>query len=162
MSAHGRRCEARSPRRAVREASPVCARDRWPARAAVLALGLCLLAPLTHAQDRVYRCGAEGRSYSDEPCPGGRTVVVDDARSAEQVAQARAAAQRDARLADAMARERQRSEREAARRLAAGIGKPAAPAEACPGGARCSVRAGHGARQDRLRKVTLYRAPEPR
>lgn len=132
------------------------------AHVAALALGLCLLAPLASAQDRVYRCGADGRSYSDEPCAGGRSIVVDDARSPQQVAQARDAAQREARMAEALARERRRSEREAPQRLAAGIGKPAPVAEACPAGARCSARGAHRARQDRLQKVTLYRAPEPR
>ena len=135
---------------------------RWPARVAAFALGLCVLAPLAFAQDRVYRCGADGRSYSDEPCAGGRSIVVDDVRSPQQVAQARDAAQREARLAEALARERRRAEREAPQRLAAGIGKPAVPAEACPTAARCTVRSGHRARQDRLQKVTLYRAPEPR
>ena len=47
----------------------------------------------------VWRCGADGRSYSDSPCPDGRPVAVADARSAAEVAQGLAVLARDQRLA---------------------------------------------------------------
>ncbi|MBQ0944340.1 hypothetical protein KAK07_13455 [Ideonella sp. 4Y16] len=66
-----------------------------------LSLALCLCLGLSAARAEVYRCGS---SYQDSPCPGGRTVNVDDVRSPEQRAEAR---------------ERQRQERERANALAA-------------------------------------------
>jgi hypothetical protein len=54
----------------------------------------------------VYRCGPDGRSYSDQPCPQGRAVEVGDERSAEQRADAERIAQRERALAEAMRRER--------------------------------------------------------
>ena len=82
--------------------------------AVVLALGA--LAQAAAAQDRVYRCGAEGHSYSQQPCANGASVEVADARSAAQVTQAQQVAQRDAQLAEALVRQRQ----------AGRIGSPAA------------------------------------
>ncbi len=82
-------------------------------------VGSCLLLTATalatialdaDAQPTVYRCGQDGREYSSTPCPGGRAVPVDDARSAEQQQQARDAAQREAKLADQLARERRQRE----------------------------------------------------
>ena len=72
----------------------------------------------------VWRCGAEGRSYSDAPCPGGQTVAVADPRSSAAVAAARAVVQRDRQLAREMAGERRERERELALRGSglAGIG----------------------------------------
>jgi hypothetical protein len=124
-----------------------------------VALGLCLLAQSGFAQDRVYRCGADGRGYSDEPCAGGRSVEVDDARSPQQVAQARQVALRDGRLADALAQNRQRSERESMQRAAAGIGPAPVPTDTCLAGKRCTVREASKRHRDKPLKVTLYRAP---
>lgn len=55
----------------------------------------------------VYKC--EG-GYNQQPCPGGKALPVDDARSEAQKKQAGAAAVRDARLADAMEKERLKQE----------------------------------------------------
>lgn len=84
-----------------------------------MTIGSCLLfaalattATDVAAQSTVYRCGQDGREYSSTPCPGGRAVVVDDARSAEQQNQARDTAQREAKLADQLARERRQREHE--------------------------------------------------
>lgn len=57
--------------------------------------------------EEIYRCGA---SYSQQPCPGGKLVPADDARSAEQGRQASLAAQRDAKAADAMEKARLKEE----------------------------------------------------
>ncbi|MBS0428331.1 MAG: hypothetical protein JSR41_13715 [Proteobacteria bacterium] len=74
---------------------------------------------------QTWRCGS---SYSDQPCPDGRPVAVDDARSsADRQAQDRRT--RDVqRQADAMARERSALEREAGRQRPALIAAPPAPA----------------------------------
>lgn len=68
------------------------------------------LLPLAVEAQTVYRCGPDGRSYSQEPCPQGRPVDVSDARTREQQAQTAAAATRDARTASALEKNRRRSE----------------------------------------------------
>jgi hypothetical protein len=55
----------------------------------------------------IYRCGD---SYSQKPCPGGKVVDVDDARSASQKSQTDQAVRRDAKAADAMEKERLKEE----------------------------------------------------
>ena len=64
----------------------------------LLAASGCLAAA-AQAQ-AVYRCGD---SYSQQPCPGGKPVQVEDARSADQRADSLKAAQRDAKWAEAKA-----------------------------------------------------------
>jgi hypothetical protein len=61
-----------------------------------------------------YRCG---NTYSQTPCPGGKTVETADARTKDQKAQADANNTRTQRMADAM--EKSREQREAAQRKAA-------------------------------------------
>jgi len=90
-------------------------------------LALCLAAA---AQSQtVWRCGPDGRSYSDEPCLGGRAVAVADPRTAEQVAAARQTAADEVRRAHTLAQQRQQREAESRERtaLAAGIGSDATP-----------------------------------
>ena len=60
----------------------------------------------------VWRCGADGRSYGDTPCPGGQAVVMADARQPSDVAAARAVAAHDRALAHEMVAERHERERE--------------------------------------------------
>ena len=76
---------------------------------------LCLLlaaaAAVAHGQT-VWRCGAEGRSYSDQPCSDGRTIDVADPRGAVHAADARIAAEREQRLARQLAEQRHERERE--------------------------------------------------
>ena len=57
----------------------------------------------------IYRCGT---SYSQKPCPGGggKTVEVDDARSASQRSDTMQATQRDAKAADALEKARLKEE----------------------------------------------------
>ncbi len=92
-------------------------------------LVLTLVASAAHAQT-VYRCG-DGKQYSQTPCPGGKAVVADDARSAEQQRQAATAARADSQRANALATERRQREAAAKGQLAAGI-KPPAPAASAP------------------------------
>lgn len=72
---------------------------------------LLALAAAGAGAQKVYRCGADGRTYQDEPCRGGHAVDVSDPRSAGQRRAAWQAVADDARLAaqleqDRLARER--------------------------------------------------------
>jgi hypothetical protein len=120
---------------------------------------LCALASTASAQDAVYRCGADGRSYSPQPCAGGRAVAVDDARSAEQAAQSRQASERDAQLADALQRRRVEAERAAARQGAAGIGTQRRDVahKTCRKDASCPQGAASKRRGDKPKQLTTYR-----
>lgn len=124
-------------------------------------LTLLLAATAAHASAQtVWRCGADGRSYSDAPCPGGQAVAVADARSSADVADARAVVQRDRQLAREMAQERHERERELALRGSglAGIGttprltptaaqRPLAKRRPTPAGAGTSRAAARGTLQ---------------
>ena len=79
----------------------------------------CLLLAASAGAATVYRCGPDGRSYSDTPCAEGRSIAVDDARSTDQVAEARRVAALDRHLADRWTAERQRREAADAARHAA-------------------------------------------
>ena len=76
-------------------------------KAALVACGVLLALSLQSAvAQQVYRCGADGRTYQNAPCPQGKAVDVADPRSAEQQKSARAAAKVDARLAGDLERDR--------------------------------------------------------
>ena len=81
---------------------------KHPFQTLVLTITLSLTAAV-QAQG-VWRCGADGRSYSDSPCPGGRTLDVGPNRSAADAAAARADVQRQLAWAQASRAERERSE----------------------------------------------------
>jgi hypothetical protein len=90
---------------------------------------ICTLFISSVSAQTVYRCGADGRTYSDSPCPAGtagKALEVADKRSAADVANANSVVQRDQALADRMRNEREHNEARAlaANRNAAGI-KPA-------------------------------------
>lgn len=72
----------------------------------------------------VWRCGADGKQFSDKPCPQGRALESLDARPAGDVAAAQDAARREKALAAQLAHDRQQRESQAP--LATGIrsGKP--------------------------------------
>jgi Domain of unknown function (DUF4124) len=76
--------------------------------------GLILLTllslPLLADAQTIWRCGPEGRHFSDTPCPEGRALAVADTRPSQDVAEARALAERDIRLAERLRRERLREE----------------------------------------------------
>ena len=131
-------------------------------RAAVFALAL-LCAGGAAAQTQVYRCGADGRSYSQEPCDGGRAVEVADPRSAQQAAQARQAVQRDVREAHEAERARLQAEREAARQGPATIGSKSAAVDEtrCAKGAKpCRHGDATKRHQNKVHTVTLYRGAQ--
>lgn len=89
------------------------------ARCGLLAamLGIVLAPAVAAAQDRgsdtVYRCGADGRQYSDNACPDGKPVPAADARSAEQRRHAEEVVRRERELADRLTKEREQRERHA-------------------------------------------------
>lgn len=133
-------------------------------RAAALLLALLWVGSAA-AQTPVYRCGADGRSYAQEPCAGGRAVDVSDSRSAQEAAQARQAVQRDARQALAMERARLQREREAARQgpVLIGWSRPQAAADktGCAKDAKaCKRDEGSKRRPDKGHTVTLYRGAD--
>lgn len=81
----------------------------------------------------LYRCGADGREFSEKPCQDGKRMDVNAASpSAADAAAARDAAKRDARLADQLHRENEARGRQQAVANAGAIhGIPAAaPASA--------------------------------
>jgi hypothetical protein len=95
------------------------------------ALGLLACLPLSlraAPPQTVYRCGPEGRIYSQTPCADGKALTVDDPRSAEQQKAAREVSARDAEQARQLAAERRQREAAARQQAAAGV-KPEPPAE---------------------------------
>jgi hypothetical protein len=101
----------------------------WAQAARAGLLGLLVAGPVVVAQTNgpagptAYRCG---NSYSSTPCPGGKAVDTEDARSAAQQREAQEVKRRDAALAEQMAADRRARERETAPKPAVGIGPPAA------------------------------------
>lgn len=75
----------------------------------LVVLTLAALPLLAQAQT-IWRCGPDGRSFSDSPCAEGRMLEVADTRPSQDVAEARALADREIRLADRLRRERLREE----------------------------------------------------
>ncbi len=102
----------------------------------LLALGalLPLLAQAAPPQT-VYRCGPDGRVYSQTPCADGKALTVDDPRSASQQKAAREVTAREAEQAKKLADERRQREEAAKGQAAAGV-KPAPAAEAASAPAR--------------------------
>jgi hypothetical protein len=78
------------------------------------------------AQQKVYRCGPDGRIYSQTPCKDGYEVNVADPRSAEQRKAAEDATKREEKAVDKMTRERQAQEAAAAKQGTSHIADPSA------------------------------------
>ncbi len=72
----------------------------------------------------VWRCGAEGRIYTDAPCSDGRALAIADTRPADDVAAAQALARREQALADTLHRQRLQREHVPAGAGLAGIRHP--------------------------------------
>lgn len=73
---------------------------------AIFLIALCAIDTWARAEN-VYRCGS---SYSQQPCPEGVQVDVQDARTAAQKAESDAVIRRDSNTANAMERERLQKE----------------------------------------------------
>ncbi|HET7794820.1 MAG TPA: hypothetical protein VFL64_15665 [Rhizobacter sp.] len=91
---------------------------------ACLLLCLALVGASTSAQT-IYRCGPDGRAYSQAPCEQGRPVDVSDNRNANQVAAAQARIRDDQTLGDTLQRERQAREARPAPKASHIDGRPA-------------------------------------
>jgi hypothetical protein len=94
---------------------------------AVVAVWLAASAAAAAPPQTVYRCGPDGRVYSQTPCADGKPVTTEDSRSTAQQKAARDAAARDARRADELADERRQRAAAAARHDAAVGIKPTSP-----------------------------------
>jgi Domain of unknown function (DUF4124) len=86
---------------------------------ALVFLTACLLLalaglPQPSTAQTVYRCGADGKVYSDAPCPGGKTVNVADPRTGAQVQAAQTQVQQQQALGQRMQADREHNERLAA------------------------------------------------
>jgi len=94
-----------------------------------LGLALLMLAPQLSAAapQKVFRCGADGKTYSQTPCKDGYEVNADDQRSPEQRKAAEDNVKREAKMAEKMTREREAREAAAAKQAPTIIGRPALP-----------------------------------
>jgi hypothetical protein len=80
---------------------------------ALLNLLLAATPFLAYAQgdtQSVWRCGADGRSYSSTPCADGRPLTLPAPRPSAEVATAQAQAESEKRLADRLLQERMQRE----------------------------------------------------
>jgi hypothetical protein len=73
---------------------------------ALLLLAAPLLALAQTEAQTVWRCGADGRSYSAVPCAEGRALSVSGARPTHEVQSAQRVAERERQLAERMQSER--------------------------------------------------------
>ncbi len=93
-------------------------------------LGAALAAPPAPGPTKVYRCGTDGKTFSQTPCPAGSAVEVSDPRTPAQQQQARDAAQRQGQLGADLERQRRERERAAQGQRAISIGPVAASSAA--------------------------------
>jgi hypothetical protein len=71
-------------------------------------MAIAFITPAAAAE--IYRCGANGSSYSQTPCGDGRRIEIDDARSDEQRAEARRVTERTVALASSLENDRRAEE----------------------------------------------------
>jgi len=110
-------------------AAPHCGVAAW-------LLALAGTAAAAAPPQTVYRCGPDGRVYSQTPCADGRAVTTEDSRSASQQKAAGDVATREAQQAQKLADERRRREAAAKNQQAAGIKMPATAVEGASAPAR--------------------------
>ncbi len=94
------------------------------------AIAVLLLSGLAsaYAAAPIYRCGADGRTYSQAPCEGGRLIDAADPRSEAERVEARRVVAREHKAANEL--ERERRAREAAQEPAQATGFNGRPASA--------------------------------
>ena len=94
------------------------------------AVAVLLLSGLTSAfaAAPIYRCGADGRTYSQAPCEGGRLIDAADPRSEAERVEARRVVAREHKAANDQ--ERERRVREASQEPAQATGFSGRPASA--------------------------------
>ena len=110
------------------------------------------------ASQKIFRCGPDGRVYSQTPCKDGYEVPAADARSPEQRQAAEDVLKRDARLADKMTRERRAAE---AAQAAAAAARQSAVHIAYPAAARHAPPAASAAKKRTTKKPAAAAAPQP-
>jgi len=71
-----------------------------------LTLSLLTLTGLAQAAGAIYRCGPDGRTYSQAPCADGQLVEAADPRTAAQRAEAKRQQAAERKMGQAMERER--------------------------------------------------------
>jgi hypothetical protein len=89
----------------------------------------------------IYRCGADGRTYSQAPCEGGRLIDAADPRSEAERVEARRVVARERKAANDL--ERERRAREAAQEPAQATGfngRPAGAEAAAPAHPRVKAK----------------------
>ena len=126
-------------------------RNRFLSTIVFIAIGS--ISTWTSAQN-AYRCG---NTYSQTPCPNGKTLDVTDSRTADQKSQTDAAAARSAKAGDAMEKARLAQEK---RDLAANKARPpiAAPAAVAKVAAEPQPRA-HAKRKKKTSPYFTAQAP---
>jgi hypothetical protein len=130
-----------------------------PGPFAAACVALLLAPPLAAAPQTVYRCGPDGRTFSQTPCSDGRALGVDDARSAAQQKAARDVAARDAEQARKLAEERRQREDAAKGQAAAGF-RTAPAVAAAPASAPARKKKSNAAPHD-PKMSPLMRVPPP-
>ncbi len=93
-------------------------------RALLVSTVLCALAGGAAAAGPIYRCGPDGRVFSQTPCAGGTVVETTAPPSEERQAEARRVAEQDRRLADDMERTRRAEEAARTPKQAAALTQP--------------------------------------
>jgi hypothetical protein len=133
-----------------RTTAGIAARKRLlPVSVALLIAGAIAATRVAAADGTVYRC-ADGHSYSQQPCPAGQPVAVDDARTAAQRRDGEQVAQREAALAAQLQHEREAREAAPVSK-AIGIGVPPKPAVAASAPRHHRKSASHRHRNTHLR-----------
>ena len=101
---------------------------------ALMLLAASLPTVANSADQTVWRCGPEGRSYESQPCKDGRAIDLPGARPPADVQAAQRVAKADARLAQQLRDERLQRERELMARGPglAGFGRAAPAADLKP------------------------------
>jgi hypothetical protein len=125
-----------------------------------LTLVLVLLAlplPSLAQGQTIWRCGADGRSYSATPCSEGLALQTDPSPSAAEQAEARRVARIDERLAAQMRNDRLRSEAASQRVALAGF-QTTMPGPAVRAG---SAKAAKAAKHHRPEAAGTWRAAGP-
>jgi hypothetical protein len=133
---------------------------RWVAPLLMTVLLCAPLAPV--AAQTVYRCGPDGREYSQQPCKDGRAVDVADPRSAAQQREGERLARDQKRLAEQLQAQRRQREATAKPQGAAALRAMRVP-EAAPAasGARKS-KGQHRAKDDEPASTTARVPREPK
>lgn len=114
---------------------------------AIALAGAALAAQAQPKTQKVFRCGPDGRIYSQTPCADGTVVNVNDPRSTEQQRAAAQAAKREQAQTEQAARERQAREAAAAKQGGtahipySAADKAAAPASAASAAAKGKKKA---------------------